>query len=297
MTKVRLGTRGSVLARVQADAVAALLTEGLGLEVELVEVVTAGDRRPPDVVPGEGMFVAAIAEALLAGEIDVAVHSAKDVPLEEPEGLSIVAYPERADPRDVLATARGGARLDGLPAGARVGTDSPRRAGFLRSRRPDLDIVPLHGNVDTRLRRLDAGEVDGLVIAAAGIDRLGLGERADERLDPALVAPAPGQGALALQARTTDRSLVARLAALDRPEVHVAVAAERAVLGATGGGCRSPVGALALVDENWIELTAGAVAEDGGGVRWRRARFRADVRSALEEGGGVGRALAIGAAK
>jgi hydroxymethylbilane synthase len=233
--------------------------------VELVAIVTEGDVRPIDMSPGEGVFVVAIARALLADEIDIAVHSAKDVPLEEDPGLAIAAYPERADPRDALITRRGGASLQGLPSGAVVGTDSPRRAGFVLASRPDLKVVPLHGNVETRVRRLDEGAVDALVLAAAGIDRLGRESRIDERLEPAVMAPAPGQGALAVQVRRSDARLMELVSALDDNEIRLAVEAEREVLRATGGTCRAPVGALASVSGDEFVLIAGGVNSDGSG--------------------------------
>ena len=217
--------------------------------------------------PGEGVFVAAIARALVAGEVDLAVHSAKDIPLEAEPELVIGAYPERADARDALVTRAGGASLDSLPAGTVVGTDSPRRAGFLRAARPDLRVVPLHGNVDTRLRRLDEGEVGALVLAAAGLDRLGRGGRIDQRLDAEVVAPAPAQGALAAQARRSDQPLLAVLAGLDDHRVRLAVETERAVLEATGGTCRAPVGALAIVAGDRIRLLVAGVNSDGSDRR------------------------------
>ncbi len=253
---LRIGTRGSALARRQTEVVAERLAR-LGLGVEVVPIVTTGDRRPPDTAWGEAAFVGALREALLAGEIDLAVHSAKDVPLDGPPGLTIAAYLDRQDPRDVLVVARrgDGARpsadpLALLPRGARVGTDSPRRTGFLRAARPDLQVVPLHGNVDTRLRRLDAGEVDALVLAAAGLLRLGRGDRIDASLPLDLCPPAPGQGALAVEARAADAgSHLEPLAALDEPAVRLAVEAERFVLARLGGGCRAPIGVAAwLVD-------------------------------------------------
>jgi hydroxymethylbilane synthase len=259
---IRLGTRGSRLALVQSELVAGRL-RAAGHDVELVAIVTEGDVRPIDMSPGEGVFVVAIARALLADEIDIAVHSAKDVPLEEDPGLAIAAYPERADPRDALITRRGGASLQGLPSGAVVGTDSPRRAGFVLASRPDLKVVPLHGNVETRVRRLDEGAVDALVLAAAGIDRLGRQSRIDERFEPAVMAPAPGQGALAVQVRRSDARLMELVSALDDKEIRLAVEAEREVLRATGGTCRAPVGALASVSGDEFLLLAGGVNSDG----------------------------------
>ena len=263
MRPLRLGTRGSSLALIQSDLVAQLI-RSRGREVELVRIVTEGDVRPVDVAIGDGIFVAAIAAALRRGEIDLAVHSAKDVPLEDEPDLEIGAYPERADARDVLVTRTGAASLEGLGQGSVVGTDSPRRGGFLRAARPDLKVVPLHGNVDTRLRRLDAGEVDALVLAAAGLERLGRGDRIDMRFAPEVIAPAPGQGALAIQVRSADTEVLEILASIDNPDVRLCVESERAVLAATGGGCRAPVGALAAVAGGRLSLFAAAVTPDGG---------------------------------
>jgi len=259
---IRLGTRGSKLALVQSELVAERL-RAAGHEVELVPMVTEGDVRPIDMSPGEGVFVAAIARALLSSDIDLAVHSAKDVPLEEDLGLAIAAYPERADPRDALITRRGDGSLESLPRGAIVGTDSPRRAGFLLAARPDLKVIPLHGNVETRLRRLDEGAADALVLAAAGIDRLGRQSRIDERFEPDVLAPAPGQGALAVQVRRNDARLMELVSALDDSDVRLAVEAEREVLRTTGGTCRAPVGALASVVGDEFMLLAGGVNSDG----------------------------------
>jgi hydroxymethylbilane synthase len=260
--RLRLGMRGSRLAMAQSELFAQRLRES-GHEVEPVRIVTEGDLRPVDMSPGDGVFVAAIARALIAGEIDLAVHSAKDMPLEADPELVIAAYPERADPRDVLVTRNGGASLDTLPLGATIGTDSPRRAGFLRAVRPDLRIVSLHGNVDSRLRRLDQGDVDALVLAAAGIDRLGRSERIDQRLDPELIAPAPGQGALAVQARCRDIELLHLLVEHDLGSVRLAIETEREVLKATGGTCRAPVGALACVHGPSFTLLVAGVNSDG----------------------------------
>ena len=287
--RIRLGTRGSQLALVQAGLVAGRL-RAAGHEVELVRVVTEGDLRPVDMSPGEGVFVAAIARALKEGEVDVAVHSAKDVPLEKEPDLVIGAYPERADARDALVTRAGGSSLTGLPPGATVGTDSPRRRGFLLAARPDLRVVPLHGNVDTRLRRLDEGEVEALVLACAGLDRLGRGGRADQRLEPTVVTPAPAQGALAVQCRRRDGELLQALVGLDVPEVRLAVEAERAVLEATGGTCRAPVGALATISAGSFELTVGGVNSDGSDPRF--ATLRGDPAEAVQAARRAGEELA-----
>jgi hydroxymethylbilane synthase len=262
--RLRLGTRGSRLALVQSELVARRLRDA-GHDVELVAIVTEGDARPIDMSPGEGVFVAAIARALLTGEVDLAVHSAKDIPLEEDPGLVIAAYPERADPRDVLITKGGGASLESLGRGATVGTDSPRRTGFLLAARPDLHVIPLHGNVETRIKRMDAGSADALVLAAAGIDRLGKQERIDQRFDPEVVAPAPGQGALAVQVRRGDSRILELVSAIDNQEVRLAVEAEREVLRATGGTCRAPVGALASITHDSFSLLVAGVNSDGTG--------------------------------
>jgi hydroxymethylbilane synthase len=283
--RIRLGTRGSALALAQSEWFAERLRDA-GHAVELVRITTEGDIRPIDTEPGEGIFVVAIARALLRGEVDVAVHSAKDVPLEEEPDLVIAACPERGDPRDALVTATGRQSIATLPAGATVGTDSPRRAGFMRALRPDLGIVPLHGNVDTRLRRLDAGEVDALVLAAAGLDRLGRGARIDQRIDPTQVTPAPGQGALAIQARRSDASLIDALAGHDKPDVRLAVEAERRVLRATGGTCRAPVGAVATIDGVRFTMVVGGVNSDGSDRNVEMLQgSREDVMGAADDAG------------
>lgn len=266
MRQVRLGTRGSKLALTQSQIVARRLREA-GLDVALVPIVTEGDTRPIDMSPGEGVFVAAIARSLLDGSIDIGVHSAKDIPLEEEADLVIAAYPERADARDVLITRTGGQSLSTLAEGATVGTDSPRRTGFIRAARPDIRVIPLHGNVDTRLKRLDEGVVDALVIAAAGMDRLEQRSRIDQRLDPEVVAPAPGQGAIAVQARRSDTELLALLHEVDDAEVRFAVEVEREVLKATGGTCRAPVGAVASAHNGEFSLLVAGVNSDGSSKR------------------------------
>jgi hydroxymethylbilane synthase len=241
----------------------ALEREGHASRVVIIE--TDGDRRAPDTAWGEGAFVAAIERALVDGAVDVAVHSAKDVPTDQDPRLRIAAYLPRADPRDALVvrTDAKERRLADLPSGSRVGTDSPRRTGFLLARRPDLVVHPLHGNVDTRLRRLDVGETDALVLACAGLDRMGLGDRIAERLEPEVVPPAPGQGAIAIQVRWDDEKMLAVGSAIGDRGTRLAVEAERAFLGASGGGCRAPVGALATLRDDEIDLFGGYASPDG----------------------------------
>lgn len=245
-----------------------------GRASDIVVIETEGDRRAPDTAWGEGAFVAAIERALLRGDVHVAAHSAKDVPTGEDPRLRIGAYLPRADPRDALVVRAGAERrrLDDLPPGSRIGTDSPRRTGFLLARRPDLAFHPLHGNVDTRLRRLAAGETDGLVLACAGLDRLGLGDLIDERLEPAILPPAPGQGAIAVQARSDDSSTLALLSTLDHRPTRLAVEAERAFLSASGGGCRSPIGALATLDGDELVILGGYARPDGTATALARRR-------------------------
>ncbi len=268
---VRIATRGSQLALVQAGLVATAL-ERTGHVVVQAVIETDGDRRAPDTAWGEGAFVAAIETALLDGRADMAVHSAKDVPIERDSRLTIAAYLPRADPRDALVVRRGVAarRLADLPPGSRVGTDSPRRTGFIRALRPDLDVHPLHGNVDSRLARLDDGATDALVLACAGLERLGRGDRIVERLDPMLVPPAPGQGAIAVQVRADDDTLLRALTGIDDRHTRQAVEVERAFLEAIGGGCRAPVGALANVEDDGIHLFAGCTDPGGHAVRFGR---------------------------
>lgn len=262
--RIVIGTRGSALARIQAEIVrVAIAREGRKTRIEVIE--TDGDRRSPDTPWGEGAFVAALEWALLDGRIDLAVHSAKDVPIDGDARLRIAAYLPRADPRDALIVrADAAARsLADLAPGTRIGTDSPRRTGFVRALRPDVVVHPLHGNVDTRLRRLDEGATDALVLACAGLDRLGLGARITERLAPEVVPPAPGQGALALQIRARDARMLGLAAAIDDPRTRLAVEAERAFLEASGGGCRAPLGALATIVGTDLELVVGHADPEG----------------------------------
>ena len=276
--EIAIGSRGSALALAQARLVHDAL-ERAGQSSRIVIIETEGDRRAPDTAWGEGAFVAAIERALLAGRVDIAVHSAKDVPTDEDRRLRIAAYLPRADPRDALVVRVDAKerRLADLPPGSRVGTDSPRRTGFLLSRRPDLAIHPLHGNVDTRLRRLDVGETDALVLACAGLDRMGLGDRIAERLEPDVVPPAPGQGAIAVQVRGDDARLLSTLTAIDDRPTRLAVEAERAFLSASGGGCRAPIGALASIADAELDLLAGHVSPDGSGAVLARRRGPVDA--------------------
>lgn len=249
---MRIATRGSALALAQARWVA----ERLPGEVELVTVTTSGDRRRA--VDDKREWVLEIEEALLRGDADLAVHSAKDVPVALADGCVLVAAPERADPRDVLC---GAASLEALPAGARVGTVSLRRASQLLAQRPDLEIVELRGNVDTRLRKLREGEADAIVLAAAGLDRLGRRGEASCTLD---LVPAAGQGTLAIEAREGDSAAAEAVAALRDPAAEASLACERAFVAALGADCSTPVGAYAAPAEpDGLLMRAYVGAPDG----------------------------------
>lgn len=254
---LRIGTRGSALALTQASWVADRLA-GSDVPAELVVIRTEGDDHAADTAWGEGAFVGRIVEALRDGSVDVAVHSAKDVPTDEHPDLVIAAYPTRDDPRDALVCRVRGSTLATLPEGSRIGTDSPRRRSFLHALRPDLRVHPLHGNVDTRLAKLDRGETDALVLAVAGLARLGRADRIDEILPADVVTAAPGQGSLAIQVRASDAEAIAAVARLDDRATRIAVVSERLLLNATGGGCRSPIGAMGRLDGHHLELIAGA---------------------------------------
>lgn len=266
MTPLRIGTRGSRLALAQARIAADTLA-ALGRPLELVPITTRGDaisaRRPrAGWVTADGQFTRELERALLAHRVDLVVHSYKDLPTAAVDGLAIGAVLPRADARDCLITrAEGG--LEGLPFGARVGTSSVRRAAQLASARRDVVAVPIRGNVETRLRRLAAGELDALVLAAAGLDRLGLEPSHRVRLPFELMLPAPAQGALALQVRSDDAPLLAALAGLDDGPTRVAVEAERALLRRIGGGCLAPLGALGEVRGDVLRLRAAYEDEAG----------------------------------
>jgi hydroxymethylbilane synthase len=260
---LRLGTRGSALALAQSSLVAAAI-ERCGTRVELVTIRTSGDIATGSLAAlgGKGLFTKEIEEALLRRRIDLAVHSLKDMPASLPAGLALVATPPRADARDVLISAAG-VGLDRLPAGTRVGTSSLRRRAQLASLRPDLAVVEMRGNVDTRLRKLASGEVDAIVLAAAGLERLGLRPAGLVALPPKQFVPAIGQGILALEARADDTAVHAIVAALDDPATRAAATAERAFLAAVGGDCHTPLAAYAVVDGERLSMRALVASIDG----------------------------------
>jgi hydroxymethylbilane synthase len=259
-----MGTRGSQLARWQAEWVAGQLRR-IGQPVELVEIATHGDidrARPVEEIGTRGVFTKAIQRALLAGEIDLAVHSLKDLPTEPVEGLVLAAVPPRENPADVLVT-NIAASLDELPYAARIGTGSLRRQAQLRHRRQDLRIEDIRGNVDTRLQKLDDGQFDAIVLAEAGLRRLGLTGRIRQVLTFDVMLPAVGQGALAIECRSTDVATQAKVVALDDSATHSAVLAERALLARLRGGCMAPVAAWGRFEGNSLHLSAVVLSADG----------------------------------
>ncbi|MFI2188920.1 hydroxymethylbilane synthase [Streptomyces sioyaensis] len=247
---LRLGTRRSKLAMAQSGQVAEAVRELTGRPVELVEITTYGDtsREHLAQIGGTGVFVSALRDALLSGEIDFAVHSLKDLPTAQPDDLTLAAIPVREDPRDALI-ARDGLTFEELPDGARVGTGSPRRMAQLnawaRSLGRSVEAVPIRGNIDTRIGFVEKGELDAVVLAAAGLTRIGRIDVATQLLSPDVVLPAPGQGALAIECAAVNADLAAQLAELDDPDTRAAVTAERSLLAALEAGCSAPVGALA----------------------------------------------------
>lgn len=285
-TTLRVGTRGSRLALAQARIAAEMLAPAMG-RAELVPISTRGDlisaRQPRSGwVAVDGQFTRELERALLDREIDVAVHSYKDLPTAPVEGLVIGAVLERADARDCLVTRDGGG-LDDLPFGGRIGTSSPRRAAQIATARPDLVAVPMRGNVETRLRRLRTGELDALILAAAGLDRLGIEVPAHSRLPFELMLPAPAQGALAVQVRSDDRGLRGSLASVDHRPTRVAVEAERDLLRRIGGGCLAPLGALGEVTDDMLRLRAAYDDGQGGHVRAEAAGPAGDPGTVVGE--------------
>ncbi len=292
--RLRIGTRPSALAMAQSGIVADRL-RGVGHECELVEISTSGDRSSAPVAElGVGVFVSALRDALVRGEVDVAVHSYKDLPTAPDARMQIAAVPARDDPRDARV-ARDGLVLGELPSGARIGTGSPRRIAQLDALGLGLDVVPIRGNVDTRVGKVRSGELDGVVVAAAGLSRLGRLGEATELLDPLQMLPAPAQGALAVECRAEDHELGKALAAaLDDPATRAAVVAERAVLATLEAGCSAPVGALAdvvsdldddgkVVDRLSLRAVVGTI--DG-------ALLRASVTGDIDDAEKLGAALA-----
>ena len=291
-TPIRLGTRRSLLARTQSEHVAVALRARLGREVVLVEVTTEGDlsAAPLASMGGTGVFVSALREALLRGEVDLAVHTHKDQPTTPDEHITLAAVPVREDPRDVVV-ARDGLTLGELPAGARIGTGSPRRAAQLHALGLGFDVVAIRGNVDTRIGKVFSGEVDAVVLARAGLARLGRMDDVTEVLDPLQMLPAPGQGALAVECRATDLELALQVRdAIDDHRTRAAVTAERSVLATLEAGCSAPVGALGDIaegedgDELW--LRAVALSADGA------VAVRRSATGAPGDAEKVGRALA-----
>jgi hydroxymethylbilane synthase len=293
-----LGTRGSALAQAQAREVQARLAERHpGVSVTLRVIRTTGDRQtsvPVHAVSAKGVFVKELEEELLAGRIDFAVHSAKDLPGDLAPGLTLAAFPPREDARDALVTATGAA-LSLLPAGARVGTGSIRRVAQLRAARPDLAFLDLRGNVDTRLGRIDSGRLDAVILAMAGLNRLGLAGGRARALEPEICLPAPAQGAIAVEARTADTDLLALLASIDDPPTHAEATAERAVLTGLDAGCLVPLAALARAEQGRLALRALVASPDGRvvirvAVSGRAAAATAvgeeTARRLLEEGAG-----------
>jgi hydroxymethylbilane synthase len=264
--KLVIGTRGSALARWQSEHIAAALRAAHpGLEVTLSIIVTEGDRfqtGPLIEVGGKGVWVKDIEVALAEGRVDLAVHSLKDVPAELAPGLALIAIPPRADARDALVS-RTGADLAGLPAGARLGTSSLRRVCQLKVRRPDVQVELLRGNVDTRLRKVAEGVVDGAVLACAGLDRLGYADRISERISPQVMLPAIGQGALALEGRAHDQRVRALTLPLSDHQAELTVAAERALLAGLGGSCRTPLGGQAIITGERMQVTGLVGRPDG----------------------------------
>jgi hydroxymethylbilane synthase len=291
---LKVGTRASLLARTQSTIVAERLAEALGIEVELVEVTTEGDVNgaPLASLGGAGVFVSALRDALLDGKVDVAVHSLKDLPTAPADGITLAAVPLREDPRDVLV-ARDGLTLGELPPGSVVGTGSPRRVAQLHALGLGLEITGIRGNIDTRAGKVAKGELDGVILARAGLARIGRLDVVTEVIDPIQMLPAPGQGALAVECRTEDTDLTDSIRAhLEDPFTRAAVDAERAVLATLEAGCSAPVGSLAEVAEGddgyevWVR--AVALAPDGA------VEIRRSASGPLADAAGVGRRLATG---
>lgn len=294
LTRLRLGTRRSPMAIAQAQHVARLITERTGREVELTGITTFGDvsRAQLAQIGGTGVFVSGLRARLLDGDIDIAVHSLKDLPAAQPPGIQLAAVPARDDPRDALV-ARGGAKLADLPPGSRIGTGSPRRAAQLLLMRPDLRPVPVRGNAGTRLAKVSSGEVDAVVLAYAGLARIGRLDAVTQVFEPEEMLPAPGQGALAVECRSGRPAVASLLACAEDAASRAAVTAERSLLTALQAGCSAPVGGYAA-GAGELRLRAVIVAADGetalrasaGGPAGEAERLGRDVAAELLRRGG-----------
>ena len=294
---IRVGSRGSPLALIQdEEALAQLRTRHPNLEFEVVVVRTSGDanQTAPLAGMGLGVFVSQIEERLLSGDLDMAIHSLKDLPTRLPDGLTLGAIMQRRDPRDVLVN-RWNCRMSELPEGARIGTSSPRRAAQLRRYAPGVRVVPIRGNVETRLRKADGDEADGAVLAAAGLARLGMAERVADYLSPQRFVPPPGQGALAVEVREDDRRMLEILECIEHPATRFEVTAERAFLETLGGGCSLPVGAYARTMGHELLMTVYLSNPEGtrtftakvDGLKHDPKQLAGDAYLAVAERGGA----------
>ena len=291
MKPLRIGTRGSALALWQSNHIAQLLEQMHGVATEIVRIRTSGDRLQSVAVSqagasadGKGIFIKELEDALLAGTVDLAVHSMKDVPTEIPSGLGFPAIARREDPRDCFI-ARNGCTLQTLPRGARVGTSSLRRQAQLRHHRPDLVVVDVRGNVDTRLRKLADGEFDAIVLAMAGVNRLGLADPTTQALDAEIMLPAVGQGAIGIETRASDDETSKLVATLDDAETRACITAERALLHELQGGCQVPLGAWARIVNSELHLDAAVFSNDG------REFVRRSERTSPADPAGAGKRL------
>jgi len=279
---LRIGTRGSLLAKWQAESIRKRVFAAAGVEAEIVIIKTAGDRMqqaPLTQIGGKGIFIKELEEALLEESIDLAVHSVKDIPTDTPSRLMFPAVCRRDDVRDCLV----GSTLANLRQGARVGTSSLRRQAQLLHIRPDLDMRDLRGNVDTRLRKVESGEYEAVLLAKAGLDRLGVSQRISEILSPDVCMPAVGQGAIAVECRLKDTETADILAPLDDAETRTAIIAERALLAALQGGCQVPLGAWARIERGELVLEACVCSVDGAQYVKQRATAPPDQAAALGE--------------
>jgi len=294
---LRIGSRGSILARWQAEFIRKQLFQVAGVEAEIVIIKTSGDKMrqaPLTQIGGKGIFIKELEEALLEETVDLAVHSVKDIPTETPSRLHFPAVCRRDDVRDCLVSHKG-ATLANLKQGARVGTSSLRRQAQLRHHRPDLDIRELRGNVDTRLRKVESGEYDAIVLSKAGLDRLGWSQKITEALSPEISLPAVGQGAIAIESRVKDAEAADILGKLDDAETRTAIIAERALLSALQGGCQVPLGAWARIERG--ELVMEAVVCSVDGAQYVRQRATASPDQAAQLGGHMAKLLVEGGAR